>query len=153
MPDCDFIEMRSNFDVIWLWRFTSTDRYCTNQSWAVGTRQFCRDNVTMLSGNKVVCNFYFTIFIVATPSRHWGLTIFRFFSSPWLVPEAILRCREAKKLSRAQLWYLYIYGPAVKYSTCHALYCTTVHIHSNRLYENHTAPLSCSLSLEEKSTC
>ena len=36
----------------------------------LGTRQFRRDNVTMLSGHKVVCNFYFTIFIVATPSRH-----------------------------------------------------------------------------------
>ena len=36
----------------------------------LGTRQFCRDNVTMLSGHKVVCTCYFTIFIVATPSRH-----------------------------------------------------------------------------------
>ena len=69
----------------------------------LGTPQFCRDNVTMLSSHKVVCNCNFTIFIVATPSRHWGLTIYRFFSVPWLVPEAILRCREAKKVSRAQL--------------------------------------------------
>ena len=35
------------------------------QSWA-------RDNsvATMLSGHKAVCNCYFTIFIVATPSKH-----------------------------------------------------------------------------------
>ena len=59
----------------------------------LGTRQFCRDNVTMLPCHTVVYNCHYTIFIVATPSRHWGLTIFRFFSGPWLVPEAILRCR------------------------------------------------------------
>ena len=45
----------------------------------------------MLSGHKVVCNCHFTIFIVATPSRHWGLTVFRFFSGPWLVPDWSLR--------------------------------------------------------------
>ena len=59
----------------------------------LGTRQFCHDNVTMFSGHKVVCNCQFTIFVVATPSRHWGLTIFRIFSGPWLVPEALLHCR------------------------------------------------------------
>ena len=77
----------------------------------LGTRWFCRDNVTMLSGHKVVCNCHFTIFIVVTPSRHWGLTIFGFFfwslTGPWgyiMLP----RCRfhEAKKLSRAQLFAL-----------------------------------------------
>ena len=36
----------------------------------LGTRQFCRDKVTMLSGHKFVCNCRFTIYIVATPSRH-----------------------------------------------------------------------------------
>ena len=56
-------------------------------------RQFCRDNVTMFSGHKVVWNCHFTIFVVATPSRHWGLTIFRLFSGPWLFPEAVLHCR------------------------------------------------------------
>ena len=76
---------------------------CAQGSAELGTQQFCRNNVTMLSGHTVVCNCNFTIFIVATPSRHWGLTIYRFFSVPWLVPEAILRCREAKKVSRAQL--------------------------------------------------
>ena len=76
----------------------------------LGTRQFCRDNVTMLAGHKVVCNCHFIKFIVATPSRHLGLTICRFFSCPLLVLEAtyitLSRChgREAKKLSRAQLW-------------------------------------------------
>ena len=36
----------------------------------LGTRQFFRDNVTMFSGHKVVSNCHFTIFVVATPSRH-----------------------------------------------------------------------------------
>ena len=76
----------------------------------LGKRQLCRDNVTMLSGHKVVCNCHFTIFIVATPSRHWGLTIFRFFAGPWPVPEAILRCREAKNFSPAQLWIYPLYN-------------------------------------------
>ena len=49
----------------------------------LGTCQFCRDNVIMISGHKIVCNCHFTIFILATPSRHWGLTIFWFFSGPW----------------------------------------------------------------------
>ena len=35
----------------------------------------------------------FTIFVVASPSRHWGLTIFQNFSGPWLFLEALLRCR------------------------------------------------------------
>ena len=47
----------------------------------------------MFSGHKVVCNCHFTIFVVATPSRHWGLTIFRLFSCPCLFPEAVLHCR------------------------------------------------------------
>ena len=34
-------------------------------------------------------NYYSLLLFI----RHWGLTIFRFFSGPWLVPEAILRCR------------------------------------------------------------
>ena len=58
----------------------------------LGTRQFCRNNVTMFSGHKVVCICNFTIFVVATPARHWGLTIFRNFSGPWLILEALLRC-------------------------------------------------------------
>ena len=68
------------------------------QSWA-------RDNsvATMLSGHKAVCNCYFTIFIVATPSKHWGLTIFRFFSGPWLVPEAILRCLVVTRLKNCRV--------------------------------------------------
>ena len=47
----------------------------------LGTQQFCRDNVTIFSVHKVVCNCHFTIFVVAT--------IFNFF----LVPEAVLHCR------------------------------------------------------------
>ena len=68
-----------------------------DQSWdkfpELGTRKFCRDNVTMLSGHKVVCICHFTIFVVASPSRHRGLTIFQNFSGPWLFLEALLRCR------------------------------------------------------------
>ena len=59
----------------------------------LGTRQFCRDNVIMFSGHKVVCNCHFTILVVATPSRHRGLTIFRICSGPWLVLEALWHCR------------------------------------------------------------
>ena len=97
-------------------------RSCQKCDWRpeLGSRQFCRYNVSMLSGPKVVCNCHFTIFIVAIPSRHRGLTIFRFFAGPWLFPEAILRCRvvalsrcrcrEAKKLSRAQLCWRQCFG-------------------------------------------
>ena len=56
-------------------------------------RPFCLDHVTMFSGHKVDCNCHFTIFVVATPSRHWGLNIFRIFSGPLPVPEALLHCR------------------------------------------------------------
>ena len=63
----------------------------------------------MLSGHKVVCNCHFSLFIVATPSAHWGLTVYRFFfwslTGPWgYIMLSRCRCREAKKLSRAQLW-------------------------------------------------
>ena len=65
------------------------------------------DNV--IRPHKVVCDCHFTIFIMATPStvdsRHWGLTIFRFFSGPWrYITLSHCRCREAKKLSHAQLF-------------------------------------------------
>ena len=36
----------------------------------LGTRQICRDNVTMFSGHKVDGICHFTIFVVATPSKH-----------------------------------------------------------------------------------
>ena len=48
----------------------------------LGTRQHCRDNVTMLSGRKVVGFSIFTIFVVATLARHRDLNIFRIFSCP-----------------------------------------------------------------------
>ena len=62
----------------------------------LGTRQFCRDNVIRFLGHKVVWNCHFTIFVVFTPSRHGGLTIFRLFSGPWLFPwdcVTLSRCR------------------------------------------------------------
>ena len=43
----------------------------------------------MFAGHKVVCYCNITIFVVATPSRHRDLNIFRIF----LVPEALLRWR------------------------------------------------------------
>ena len=46
----------------------------------LGTWQFCRDKVTMFSGHNVFCKCHFTIFVVDSPSRHWGLTIFLLFS-------------------------------------------------------------------------
>ena len=53
---CRMVELSLNFHNGWLVE--------------LGTRQFRRENVTMLSGRKVVCNFHFTLFIVSTPSRH-----------------------------------------------------------------------------------
>ena len=78
--------------------------YRKKHSWA-------RDNsvATMWTCWKATKLLYL-FWVKATPSKHWGLTIFRFYFGPWLVPEAILgtlsRCRrrEDKKLSRAQLW-------------------------------------------------
>ena len=59
----------------------------------MGTRQFFRNNMTMYSGYKVVCNCHFTIFVVAITYWHGGLTIFQIFSRPWLALEAFLHCR------------------------------------------------------------
>ena len=75
----------------------------------LGTRQHCRDNVTMFSGLKAVEFCIFTIFAVATPSSHRALIFFLyFFSCPWGSMYSITlsrcRCRKAKQLSRAQLW-------------------------------------------------
>ena len=70
-----------------------------HQSWARDNSVATMWPMTMLSGHKVVFKFHFTIFIVDTSSRHWGLTIFRFF----LVPEAILRCHVVAKLKQFRL--------------------------------------------------
>ena len=61
------------------------------QSWAVGTRQY-----TVATGWPCfqATKLHWTIFVVATPSRHLDLNIFWFF----LVPDALLRCREAIQL-------------------------------------------------------
>ena len=58
----------------------------------LGTRQHCRDNVTMFSGLKVVGFTIATIFVVSTQStvcRHRDHNIFQIFP----VPEALLCCR------------------------------------------------------------
>ena len=50
----------------------------------LGTRQYCRDNVTMFLGHKVVILISVLVilylFVVATPSRLRDLNIFLFFS-------------------------------------------------------------------------
>ena len=51
----------------------------------LGTRQYCRDNVTICSGHKVVCYCNITIFDVATTSRQRDFNIFGIF----LVREAV----------------------------------------------------------------
>ena len=62
------------------------------------------DNATMFSGHKVVRYCNITIFGLATASRHWYLNIFLIFSGPWgSITFLRCRCREAVKLSRAQL--------------------------------------------------
>ena len=46
----------------------------------LGTRQLCRDTVTMFSGLKVVGYCIITIFLVVSPFIHGDLTSFRVFS-------------------------------------------------------------------------
>ena len=65
----------------------------------LGTRQHCRENVVMFSGQKMVDNCILTIFVVATPCKHRGLHIFLIF----LVTKAIFRVI-VLSLSRAHLW-------------------------------------------------
>ena len=43
----------------------------------MGTRQHCRDNVTMFSGQEKVVYCIRVIFVAATPFRRRGLNIFR----------------------------------------------------------------------------
>ena len=52
----------------------------------LGTRQHCRDYVTMFSGQKnggLQPYLYIATFGMATPFRHRGLKICRIFSCPW----------------------------------------------------------------------
>ena len=58
----------------------------------LGTRQHCRDNVTMISGHKIVGYCIMSIFAGAAQ-----------FSGQWSSITKRCRCREAKQLSRAQL--------------------------------------------------
>ena len=63
----------------------------------------CRDNVTMFSGHKAVGYGIITLFVVATPFKHWDLNIFWIMCCLWS-SITLSRCRfhEAQKLSRAQ---------------------------------------------------
>ena len=66
----------------------------------LGMQQHCRDNVTMFQAKKIIGGLL-SLFSVATPFRHRGLNN---FSGPWCsILLSRCRCREAKKLSRAQL--------------------------------------------------
>ena len=53
----------------------------------------------MFSGHTIAGSCIVSMFVVATPFIHRNLKIFEFF----LVAEDLLRCTEAKNLSRAQL--------------------------------------------------
>ena len=73
----------------------------------LGTRQHCRDNVTMFSGQNTVDNGIMSSLVVAPLFRHSGLSIFSILSR--LCSYVTLwRClwREAKRWLRAQLWSL-----------------------------------------------
>ena len=73
----------------------------------MGTRQFCRDNVTMFSDSKVGCYCNINTFVVATPSKHRDLKI-----KKNLVPDAILRCRVVVAAKLKSCWvpsYEYLY--------------------------------------------
>ena len=69
----------------------------------LGTSQFCRDNVTMFSGNKVICCWLVAILLNLFLLHHLDLNIFRIFSGPWGLISLSRRQREAKKLSGAYL--------------------------------------------------
>ena len=77
--------------------------HCTEQ----GTRQYCRHNMTMFSGHKDVCYCNISIFVVAAPSRHRDLNIFRFFSGLWgsITFLASSLSRSKTIVTRAQLWF------------------------------------------------
>ena len=86
------------------WKDNSPHQWICNRDWTshysmkhklqlpvseLGTRQDCRDNMTMFSGHKVVFYCKVAIFVVAIPSTHRDLNTFNIF----LLPEALLRCR------------------------------------------------------------
>ena len=58
----------------------------------LGTRQQCRDNVTMFSGHKTVSYCIMPIFVVAIPFRRRHLKLFRIFSC-LLSSITLSRCR------------------------------------------------------------
>ena len=106
---------------LWVWTdqvFTATPHLLPlSRHWKIafftmilselGTRQYCRDNKTMFSGNKYVCYCNITITGVETPSRHQYQNIFRILCGPWdSITLSCCRCREAIIFSRAQLWIL-----------------------------------------------
>ena len=68
----------------------------------LGKRQYCRDNGTLFSGLEVESYCIMPICVVATPVICRDLKIFIVFSCPWRL--SCCRCREAKQLSRAQLY-------------------------------------------------
>ena len=67
----------------------------------LGTRQHCRDNVTMFSSHKSVGYCFITIFVVAKLYLDTETLIFIEF---FLVPEALLRCRCRESLKYCRMF-------------------------------------------------
>ena len=86
---------------------------CATRTAQKGIREpFCRaGHATILSRQwdhvfRVQSCLYLSFYYFCcgyTPSRNWGLTNFRIFSGPWLVLEALLRCRVVAKLKSCRV--------------------------------------------------
>ena len=73
----------------------------------LGTRQFCRDKRDHVSRPQSCYLLQYYYIYLATQSRHLDLNIFQICSCPGGSSTLLhCRCREAKKLSLAQLWLL-----------------------------------------------
>ena len=73
----------------------------------LGTRHHCCDNVTLLSGHKIVGYCIVCISVVDTPFITKDLNNFHMFACHWSCFTWLhCRCPEAKQLSRAQLTVL-----------------------------------------------
>ena len=79
----------------------------------LGTRHHCCDNVTLLSGHKIVGYCIVCISVVDTPFITKDLNNFHMFACHWSCFTWLhCRCPEAKQLPRAQLTVLTLYSAA-----------------------------------------